>query len=52
MNKTPQKIVDGDKQCFLCNSSPSTNHRVKIFRKTKVDLKGLIKTAAVMQLHI
>ncbi len=35
MNKTPQKIVDGDKRCFLCNSAPPTNQRVKIFGKTK-----------------
>ena len=45
MNNTPEKIVDGDKRCFLCNSAPPTNQRVKIFGKTKVDLKSLIKTA-------
>ena len=52
MNKTPQKIVDGDKRCFLCNSSPPTNQRVKIFGKTKVDLKGLIKTAVDIDVNV
>ncbi len=52
MNKTPQKIVDGDKRCFLCNSAPPTNQRVKIFGKTKVDIKGLIKTAIDIDVNL
>ncbi len=52
MNKTPQKIVDGDKRCFLCNSAPPTNQRVKIFGKTKVDLKGIIKTAIDIDVNL
>ena len=52
MNKTPEKIVDRDKRCFLCNSYPPTNQRVKIFGKTKVDLKSLIKMAIDIDINL
>ena len=52
MNKTPEKIVGGDKRCFLCNNAPPTSQRVKIFGKTEVDLKGFIKTAIEIDVNL
>ena len=52
MDKTPEKIADGDKRRYLCNSVPSTNQRVKVFGKTKVDVKSLVKTAIDIDVNL
>ena len=45
--ETPRKIVDADSQCFLCSSIPPIKERIKIFGKSSVDFKGLLKSIEI-----
>ena len=43
MAETPKKIIECDIKCFLCNVfTPSSAERVKIFRRSVVNLPSLI----------